>query len=229
MKQTLTHILTTGAIGLASLSGISQAAVLIDGTTLNGSFESSDLSIAGDAKNGFDMVGKDITNWQNTDTTYAGVFDNSYDDTGVDYNAGGAHSGNQFAFVHGGDSGTFNLTSYIISPGDLFTLTWWGRADTIAVRLFSSSDGTYGTASTLNELVQVQDNAYTQYSFNYAAVPADYGKTIGVSIFHPLAGGWSNADDVMLTVVPEPSSSMSLIFGGAALVLRRSRKRSSAA
>lgn len=223
MKPIPSTFLAACLLGAASFSGLSDAAVLIDSLTLNGGFEAPDLT-GNSSKNGFDTAGKDLVNWANTGTSYLGGA-GTYGDVGVDNNSGGAHSGNQFAFFHGGEGGAYNLTSYAIQAGDQFTLSWWGRADTIAIRLFSSTDGTYGTAATLGEITQLQSSGtYTQYSFNYNAVPGDVGKTIGVSIFNPVVG-YANVDDVSLAVVPEASSSMALAVSGAAILLRRSRRR----
>ena len=211
-------------LGLAALSGMSQAAVvvLIDATTRNGSFDSPTL--AASIKSGFDAPASDIVNWTNTNISWAGTA-GTYGDTGVDLNAGGAHTGNQFAFFKGSAGGAFNLTNYAIQSGDQFSLSWYGRADTIGVRLFSSTDASYATAVTLAQISQAQPGGYAQYSLSYTAVPADAGKTIGVSVFNS-AIGYANVDDFVLTVtqVPEPSSCLSLAVGGAALVLRRSRR-----
>ena len=226
MNKHLSRMILSGTWCIAIATGISHASVLIDGSTLNGGFENPDLSVAGSAKQGFDMPGKDIAAWMITTTTYGGSAGASYNDVGVDFNAGGAHSGNQFAFFHGGEGGAYNMTSYVIQSGDQFSLTWWGRADSIAMRLFGSTDGTYGTATTLAEMIQLQNDpgGYAQYMLTYSAVAADVGKTIGVSIFNPDVG-YANVDDVMLTVVPEPSGSVLLLAGAATLVSCRSRKR----
>ncbi|RYD66493.1 MAG: PEP-CTERM sorting domain-containing protein [Verrucomicrobiaceae bacterium] len=221
-KPGITTRLVSG-LGIIALASASHAAVLIDEVTRNGSFESPNVG-AGDAKNGFDMPGKDLDNWFNTTTTWAGATGATYGDVGVDFNAGGSHSGSQFAFFHGGDGGAYNLTTYEIQAGDQFTLTWWGRADTLGVRLFSSTDLTYNTAATLAEISQAQPGGYAQYSLTYNAAPADVGKTIGVSIFNPLAG-YANVDDVELSVIPEPASSAVFALGSAAFLLRRSRRR----
>ncbi len=222
---------TVLAASLAVLAAAAPAgaAVLIDATTRNGSFESPDVS-DGDAKKGFDMPGKDLDSWANTNTTWLGASGATYNDVGVDFNASGAHSGSQFAFFHGGEGGAYNLTTYVIQTGDQFSLTWWGRADTIGMRLFSSTDNSYGTAATLAEISQAQPGPYTQYSLNYTAVAEDVGKTIGVSIFNPLIG-YSNVDDVVLTVttIPEPSACISLAMGSAALLLRRTRRHKQSA
>lgn len=216
------------AIVLLGLGAAANAAVLIDNSTLNGGFESPDVGGA-DAKQGFDIVGRDIASWANTTTTYAGGLGATYGDVGVDNNAGGAHGGNQFAFFHGGEGGAYNLTSYVIQSGDQFQLTWWGRADTIAMRLFSSTDGTYNTAATLLEVQQLHSaGSYTQYTLNYSATASDVGKTIGVSIFNPLIG-YANVDDVVLSTVPEPSTSAALALGAVFFALGRSRKRVKAA
>jgi hypothetical protein len=212
-------------LGLLALNGTSHAAVLIDPTTLNGSFESPDVG-GGDSKQGFDTTGKDILNWGNTNTTFAGAGLATYNDNGVDNNPGGSHSGNQFAFFHGGEGGAYNLTSYVVQAGDQFNLSWFGRADTIAVRLFSSTDGSYSTAATMYESIQAQPGGYAQYSIpTYTAQVGDIGKTIGISVFNPTTG-YANVDDFTLTVtsVPEPSASLTLVLGGAAFLLRRSRR-----
>ncbi|RYD23921.1 MAG: PEP-CTERM sorting domain-containing protein [Verrucomicrobiaceae bacterium] len=230
MKHTRLHTTLAAGLGLLAIASTSHAAVLIDSTTRNGGFESPNVG-AGDAKNGFDMGGgKDLDFWFNTTTTWAGAGGATYGDVGVDFNAGGAHSGSQFAFFHGGEGGAYNLTTYAIQAGDQFTLTWWGRADTLGVRLFSSTDLTYGTAVTLAEISQAQPGGYAQYSLSYTAVGADVGKTIGVSIFNPVTG-YANVDDVELNVtsIPEPSASAALLLGSAVFMMRRSRKNSARA
>lgn len=220
------------ALGFATLCGSANAQgilTLISPTTLNGGFEAPDVTAAG-SKGGFDAAGKDIVNWGNTNTTFAGAL-GTYNDNGVDQNAGGANSGNQFAFFHGGEGGAFNLTTYQLNVGDQISLSWFGRADTIAFRLFSSTNGTYATAATLAEFQQAQAAAYTLFTpATYTVTAADLAggpKTLGVSIFNPTVG-YANVDDVILTVtaaVPEPSTVMACAVGGIMLLGLGLRRR----
>ena len=220
------------ALGFAALCGSANAQsmlTLINATTLNGSFESPTLTAS--SKQGFDAAGQDIANWTNTNTTFAGATGATYNDNGVDLNAGGANSGNQFAFFHAGEGGAFNLTTYQLKVGDQISLSWFGRADTIAFRLFSSTNGTYATAVTLAEFQQTQTAAYVLYTpATYTVTAADLAggpKTLGLSIFNPTVG-YANVDDITLTVVsavPEPSTVVSFALGGITLLFLGWRQR----
>ncbi len=210
--------MTLGFTALCGSVSAQSMLTLINGATLNGGFESPTLTAS--SKQGFDAPGQDITNWANTGTTFAGAAGATYNDNGVDLNTGGANTGNQFAFFHGGEGGAFNLTTYQLKVGDQISLSWFGRADTIAFRLFSSTNGTYATAATLAEIQQTQAaDVYTAYALpTYTVTAADLvggPKTLGVSIFNPTVG-YANVDDVTLSVVsvPEPSTVLAFATGG---------------
>ncbi len=234
MKMPTPKVLfVSSAIGLISMSASSNAqTVLIDPTTLNGSFETLALGPGGKDTKGFDATpapNVDILNWGNTNTNWLGdaAF---YNDTGAEYRAP-SQEGVQFSFYHGGEGGAFNLTSYAIHEGDSFSLTWYGYQDTVGIRLFSSTTGDYSSAATLNEIDIAQPGGtWVQYSLAYTAVAADEGKTIGVSIFNS-GVGYANVDDVVLTVtpVPEPTTCVLGALGLTFCLLFRSRLRKTAA
>lgn len=216
MKKTFLLVsLAAFAIGVSAQAQVLTTAV-IDGVNLNGGFENPQVGV-GDAKNGFDTAGKDILNWTNTPTNFAGQ-PATYGDNGVDFNAAGAHAGTQFAFFHGGEGGAFNLSAFTVQPGDEITLSWFGRNDTILFSLFTSTSGSLTGATFLTNTGNVAQtpNAYGQNIFNYTVQSTDALGPLGVVIYNPLAAGYANVDDVALTVarvVPEPST-YALLFAG---------------
>lgn len=215
MKKTLfLASLAAFAVGFSAHAQVTT--IVIDGNNLNGGFENPQVG-AGDSKNGFDTAGKDILNWTNTPTNFAGGAA-TYTDNGVDFNAAGAHAGTQFAFFHGGEGGAFNLSAFTVQANDQITLSWFGRADTILFGLFTSTSGSLTGATFLANTGNVAQTpaAYGANTFNYTVQNTDALGPLGVVIYNPLAAGYANVDDVALTVtraVPEPGT-YALMFAG---------------
>jgi hypothetical protein len=201
---------------------------LIDPTTRNGSFE---LPATGKQQFGFDGAStgnaaddQDVPFWNN-------IGGPAQASSGTE-TTGGAQNGTRVAFFVSQDPGAFNLTTYSIQEGDQFSLSYYLRtgnqSDAFVGRLFSSTDGTFATASTLatvsTSLVNGSFEA-TPVTLTYTATAADAGKTIGVSLDNAHSGNFSyvDVDNVVLSVtsVPEPSACLVLLGGLGALLRRR--------
>ncbi len=238
MKVSATKSLIASSIlSLVATMGNSHAVTLIDPTILNGSFETAVPPITPDSQfsGGFDgnLAGEyNISNWANTNTDFTGAAA-AYTDTGVRNQTSEAQEGNSFVFIKPGDGGAFNLTTYaVLAAGDQFTLTWYARSfdGTQGVRIFSSTDGTYATATTLATSTEATafDDTYTQFTLGYTAVAGDVGKTIGVSFFNASSVGFTLFDNFNLNVVsavPEPATYLYGLVGLAFCLYRVRRRR----
>ena len=213
-----THILSI-PFALVTLTSSAWSAILIDPTTLNGSFE---LPSTSKIAYGFDGA-INIPSWGNTGGAYT--------DTGIETGISSGQDGAQRAFFKNTDGGAFNLTSYVMQAGDSLTLTFsalrFNSGDNFTAKLFSSTDATYATNATLNSLIYapVSQGTFEGFTLNYTAVAADAGKTIGVSFDNESAIGNSYAglDNVVLTVVPEPSTMGLAALATGLIGLRRRR------
>lgn len=145
-------------------------------------------------------------------------------------------------------STAFNLvTTNPIAAGNVYTLTWYGRATgnggAQIVSLFSQLPGTVGATYTYQPsatLITVNGvtNAtyaltatrgdYQFYSLSYTATAADAGKLIGLT-YGSSGTSYIGGDDFTLTVqVPEPGTWALLVLGGGMLALVARRRCSKA-
>jgi hypothetical protein len=138
------------------------------------------------------------------------------------------------------DPAVYNTSSYTIQPGDNYSLSFningeWspdGNHNT-AVSLYYVSGGNRVIFDTYNVNVPINWNyTWTPESFNVAAPSAGVGDPLGVEIQNvtPESGNPVNNDDsytaygnVVLSVVPEPTSIALFGLGGLALLAFRRR------
>lgn len=225
-----TFLLGSLAAAAIALHSQAQTTDIINPTLLNGGFESPVLTAS--HKQGWDGT-PDITNWTNTATNFAGAAA-TFTDDGVDLNAGGAHTGNQFAFYHAGEGGSFDLSNFTIRAGDQISLSWYGRADTIYMGLFTSTNGGFtGSTPLANTGIITQptgtvagQNGYLPYNFAYTVQATDTVGPLGLVIFNPMTG-YANVDDITLSVTraPEPSTYALMVAGlGGLMFVFRARR-----
>ena len=200
-------------------------------TIVNHSFEAD---TGGKVKTGFDAPGlADVPGWSNIG---AGA---SNADTGVQDTSPDGMDGLRSAFLLGSEPGAYNLTNYVISTGDVFSLSWLaGNAygsHTQKVTLFKSNDAG-ATRLALVTFDGVLSNAFAgnfiagqpflPYAMpDYTATAADEGFLIGIQIEN---GGSSNSsytgfDKFSLNVVPESGSVVLAGMAGLLGMLRRRR------
>ena len=195
--------------------------LLIGPNLNNGGFELPALAANGKVADGFDDPANDCPNWNNTGGTT--------NDVGFENGPAGAGGSAQFAYWHAGQTGAFNLTTTVIHAGDQFNVSWFGAQDSLRVQLIGSPDGTYGTATVLATIDQVQSNAgnnFAQFSLpTYTATANDAGLLVGLAVFD--AGtSYANGDDFTLAVtpVPEPGTYALMFAGLGGLLVFRARR-----
>jgi hypothetical protein len=206
------------------LVGSLQAAVIIDNTTLNGSFESGtpsdgDTSFA-NWTTGFNAEANQIrSNLPASDGTYSAVI------------------GEQSSVNGTATLGLLQNTGYTVASGDTFDFSFqwraafnWDADDTLSWRLFTTDDNTVG-----GTLTEIAGSSFTGTSTSYAlksfdgigsVVAANEGQQLFVEIWGAdlgtdTDGVFSRLDEVSLTAVPEPSAAALIGLGGLALILRR--------
>lgn len=221
------------------MTSAGSAAVIIDSSTLNGSFESDDGSGTAsqdfqfaDWTTGFNVVNNQRLNDNPTNGTWSAVI--------------GAEN------VTAAKIGLLQNTGYTVGLGDTFDLSFdWADAynwdddiDTIDWRLFTTDDNTdTGVVTTVVASVSISDNSddanlsYQSESWvgTGTVVAASVGQQLWLEIYSASAGidevdgtngEFARIDNVQLTAVPEPAT-YALLGGFFALgfVLLRRRLR----
>lgn len=222
--KNVTLLKTACVSALLIAVGATANAQNIDSTFVNLDFdESTQVYFPG----GFDDPAYDIPGWQSLVTS----------DTGIEADAAWwGNYENYTAFMASGNSG-FNLSTYVIQPGDEFDLSfyakswslaangWGADADcTLTVSLFYGNDPANVFGSFTTPVMPNSNNSadYSLYQTQIAASGASEGQTLGV--FAESSGFFANFDEISINVVPEPSTFALAGFGllGLLMVRRRS-------
>lgn len=149
-------------------------------------------------------------------------------DSGVESDWPGHTDGVWSGFLMAGDPSVWQLTGHVIQPTDLFTLQVDGRDNwssagsaSLLMTLYYDNGGTRVSAA--NETKSLNGTwAGQTLTFNASALPASWGKNIGIELLNATTGdSWLGLDNIRLSVVPEPSSVALLGLGLMALALRR--------
>jgi hypothetical protein len=207
---------------LASVAGLSQAATIIDSTTLNGSFESMTSTSFIPTVWGFGPnAGRiQVTNNNNSDGVRSATM--GRDPNGIIF-------------------GAVQNTGHTVALGETFDLTFdwlagpnWDIDDKILYRLFTTSDDTvtgtiteFASGSVSGQAGPQTDLAnYNNESFaGLTPAGANIGKQLWIEFWSDTNGGiqeFARLDNVTLSSIPEPSGA--LLSGlGMVLLLRRRR------
>ncbi len=229
MKATPLPSLVAIAVGVMAFSGTACAAtVIVDNTTLNGSFETGTSTVPATwvAYGATASVGRGSPSAAISGTTHQGDYS-----LVVGVNPSGT----------GNTNGALN-TGYTILSGDKFTFSFWyngafgwDAGDQINYQLFYTSDNTLSGAATafysgaVTATPGTSSANWQQFTgTNIAATGGSVGKTLFV-LFNPGTGVSTNefarVDEVALSVVPEPATWVLAGLGlGCALVLRARRR-----
>ena len=123
------------------------------------------------------------------------------------------------------------ITSSLVALGDMFTLTigignrgGYSSDDTAAAYVGSIRLLIGGIAVASNQLAGTDTPiafGFSNATLSYTSTALDAGKTVGVQIGD--AGSRLEFDNVRLDAIPEPSSSVMLLGGLGAVLLRRRR------
>lgn len=207
------------ASGFAGTSTANAATIIMDSSTLNGSFETNTLWVNSFAETGTTGEHAYETNWSSDGSRSIRIRS-----TGVAQNTGSAQN-----------------TGFVVSGTDSFDLSFdwnaranWTTDDAIAYSLFTTSDNT--SAGTITTIAQGSVSGFP--SNTAVTIPASFtgiGTVAGASVGQQLwiefaydvssysGSGDRNArlDNVVLTVVPEPGSLALMALGGMCLMRRR--------
>ena len=218
MKTSLSLAAAMGTFALAAANG---ATTIMDTTTRNGSFETTEL-------------------WVNSFAETAGA---------PSYETNFASEGTRSMRIRGTSStsgeGTAQNTEFVVSATVAFNLSFdwnaranWLTTDAIAYTLFTTSDNTSsGTITTIAEGSVDGNITNTAVTINesFTGIGTVAGASVGQQLWIEFAYDLSSyavdkttdanarVDNVVLTAiaVPEPSSAALLGLGGLALILRR--------
>jgi hypothetical protein len=194
--------------------------ILINPTTLNGSFEDNSSKTT--------FTSGLVPNWA-VWTSAESIPANT--DSGSDV-SGSATQGTRDAYLQQGTA-AYDLTAYTIQAGDVFTYTWdWalvGRG-TATVELGywdgSSFVGIGSTATSFQSNTSQGLGLGTSYTASLADATggADVGAQMGIGVISPTGANYPEVDNFVLTVVPEPSTmALSCLGGLGALLLKRKK------
>ena len=214
--------LTLAALLSGAVLTAQASTIIIDSTTLNGSFESGSGSGPNTADTWIPAVGATQTNRQTSfwvppsDGTYSAILGTNADGTIV--------------------NGLLQNTGFNIESGQTFYLSFdwlaaigWDTDDAIEFRVFTTSDDTIGGAiSTIysGSVSGLQEGGGAQ-NVSLAGIVTVVGANVGQDLWIEFIGSNNNAefarvDNVVLTALPEPSAALFAgIFCLAGVMLRR--------
>jgi hypothetical protein len=207
---------------LASCAGLSQAATIIDSTTLNGSFESMTSTsfiptIWGFGPNSGRIQ---VTSNNNSDGDRSATM--GRDPSGVIF-------------------GAIQNTGHTVALGETFDLTFdwlagpnWDNDDQILYRLFTTSDNTitgtiteFASGSVSGQVGPEVVANYNNESFpGLAPAGANIGQQLWIEFWSDTNGGiqeFARLDNVTLTAIPEPSAA--ILAGGLCMLTLLRRRR----
>lgn len=198
------------ALAGALLPLCSQAAVLIDANTLNGSFE-----LLGGATNSTakathwdtDPDG-DVDDWTVWGAAVGGP-STAENDSGAE-ESGGATDGVKVGFMQGGNA-VYNLTTNIVAAGTRYGIQWDainGFTDYEVSLVYSPDAG--ATVTNIPASVLFSTGTGNDQGGGYT-IPAGHpaiGNPIGIGIYAPT--GWVNIDNVRLSINEDPGGVLPL-------------------
>jgi hypothetical protein len=210
--------LFTTAFAIVALSTVVSQAQLIN-SFVNANFDSGATTSASGVFKGFDApTATEIIGWQN----YGTVTDAGVEASGAWWIQGYAYG--NCAFVNAG-GGAYNLSSYVIQAGDVFTPSIvadaWGSGAITATLFYNDPANVIGTYTFTPNAWHF--DVWTDTA-GIAATGASVGGTLGIIIAN--TGGASNVGfdqiAVNVTPVPEPATiSLLAVAGGGMLLMRR--------
>jgi hypothetical protein len=200
----LVRIMVCAVVALTFCSSSRGATILIDPSTLNGSFE--------DAPTTKTPNWATVAAWEDWGASVGGPSTAS-NDSGTDV-SGAATNGTHVAFLQPNNA-AYNLASYVVQAGDVFTYTWdWaltGRGNAIAQLAYLNGTNIAAISGT-DSTDPGGGTGPRSHSGSYTVLAGDpaIGNQIAMTI--RTTGNYPEVDNFVLSVtsVPEPTSLMIL-------------------
>jgi PEP-CTERM motif len=218
MLMKIMRVLLCAAVAVTLCSSALAATILINPTTLNGSFEDAPTTKTPNWSN--------VNAWENWGASVGGPSTAS-NDSGTDTSAA-ATNGTHVAFLQPNNA-AYNLTSYVAQVGDVFNYTWdWalvGRG--LATAQLAYQDGSGNIVAIAGTDTSFQSNTMQGLGLGtaYTALSGDpaIGRPIAITV--RTVGNYPEVDNFVLSVtsVPEPGTlaMFCIAFGGALTAGRR--------
>jgi hypothetical protein len=208
-----TRIMMCAVVAMTYCSSSRAAAILINPTTLNGSFEDPPTTKT--------PSWATVPAWEDWGASVGGP-STANNDSGTDV-SGAATNGTHDAFLQPNNA-AYDLTSYVVQAGDVFTYTWdWvlvGRGAATAQLAYLSGTNIVPIAGT-DTTYQSNTVKGLNLGTTYTALAGDpaVGKQIALTI--KSGGNYPEVDNFVLSVgaVPEPCSLAILCLGAASLLV----------
>jgi beta-glucanase (GH16 family) len=206
-------------------SGAGSQTVLINPTTLNGSFEYTDNGptygigpavfdgITGNEKAGFSSKDSSagygpVPNWSEWTTALGGP-STADSDSGVQAIPADATQGDNIAYLQGGNA-DYDLTSFTIQAGDVFTYSWDWVA---AARGTANVELAYWNGATLTGIASTETSAQSNSgkvlgngtTWTVPVGDTSIGNEIAISVAAPSGANYPEVDNFNLSVAPPGS------------------------
>jgi hypothetical protein len=206
---------------MLSLAAVANAQINISSQFVNLDFDSGIVTTGNGAFAGFDApAAPEIIGWQN----YGTVTDAGVEAAGAWWLSGYANQ--NAAFINNG-GGAYNLSSYVIQAGDVFTTSfiswhWWNQGQ-MTVSLFYDNPGNIIGSYVINTTAW-SPTTYDNAAAPIAATAGSVGGTLGI-LFQSTGAGIATLDEVVVNVtpVPEPTTIAMIMFGGVGMLALRRR------
>ena len=214
----------------AAMVAVGAQAEIIDSSFTNLDFDSGNAMTSNFT--GFD-TSTDIAGWMNQGDA-ASLADSGVESTNAWWGSYDLKS----AFMKAGD-GTYNLSTYTIQSGDVYSLTFYAKAWSLAAKGWGSdADGElqvslfYGDESNIIDTFStgtITDHSnssddYVLYQTTISATEASVGQTLGVLVVNT-GSNHMNFDEVSISVIPEPATFGLLSIAGLGMFFARRRMR----
>jgi hypothetical protein len=222
MKHNVLIALTSAlaVITTANAQNISSSFVNLD-------FDSGGVTTPGPFK-GFDAPDSpEIIGWSNFRNGASGPLnDAGVEAAGVGWWIGGTYTHQNAGFMSSQDA-AYNLSTYIIQAGDVFSIEyigarwgWTGAGQWTATLFYDNPANVIGSYVQDINSDWLTDDVWYGTTTGIAATPASVGGTLGI-LLTSSGTAISQIDEINISVVPEPTTLSLLAMAGLGLFLKR--------
>jgi hypothetical protein len=205
----------------ATLCTTASGAILIGPDTRNGSFEwlgNPGVFNAAKATHWDTDPDGDVTDWTLWDASKGGPA-TAFNDSGTENDPLPTHAtnGTKVGFLQGNNA-AYNLTDHVVALGDVFKYTWDypqpGRGNLTTQLAYEDALGNIVTIAGTDS-TNVGNAVQLGIGSMYTALAGDpaIGRKLGITIRNVPTSNYPEIDNVVLTLVPEPSAMIMICLG----------------